>query len=80
MLTSYNVKKKKQITKLNSHQSQFKKMKSTKIHLKTNHNKKIKRKKEKENESKTLWITIIIHSAMSFNFFYFIKFNNMFFL
>jgi hypothetical protein len=44
-------------------------MKSTKIHLKTNHNKKSKRKKEKENESKTLWITIIIHSAISFNFF-----------
>jgi hypothetical protein len=34
-------------------------MKSTKTNLKKNHNKKRKKK-----ESTTLWITIVIHSAM----------------
>jgi len=36
-------------------------MKPTKIDLKKNHNKK---KKQKEKDSKTLWIAIVIQSAM----------------
>jgi len=40
-------------------------MNLTKINLETNHNKKLKKKhKERKKESKTLWVIIVIHSAM----------------
>ena len=61
-------------------------MKSTKIDLKKKSYKNLK--KHSQKKSKTLWITIAIHSAIgrtlfsliSFNFCYFIKFNNIVFL
>jgi hypothetical protein len=39
-------------------------MKSIKIDLKKNHNKKKKEKKIKKRENKTLWITIIIYNML----------------